>query len=67
MSVIKITLMKKTLHRRISMGHNKELFNKLEMMDILNNKTAIDYLDNHIVFGTLNVTDSDNSLLESKE
>jgi|TARA_S200002703_G_scaffold156257_2_gene161535 hypothetical protein len=49
------------------MGHNKELFNKLEMIDILNNKTAIDYLDNHIVFGTLNITDSDNSLLEGKE
>ena len=59
--------MKKTLHRRISMGHNKKLFNKLEMIDILNNKTAIDYLDNHTVFGTLNITDSDNSLLEGKE
>jgi hypothetical protein len=59
--------MKKTLHRRISMGHNKELFNKLKVIDILSNKTAVDYLDNHIVFGTLNITDSDNSLLEGKE
>ena len=67
MSVIKITLMKKTLHRRLSMGHDKKLFNKLEMIDILNNKTASDYLDNHIVFGTINITDSDHSLLEGTE
>ena len=67
MSVIKITLMKKTLHRRISMGHNKELFNKLKVIDILSNKTAVDYFNNHTVFDTLNITDSDNSLLEGKE
>ena len=49
------------------MGHDKELFNKLEMIDILSNKTAVDYFNNHTVFDTLNITDSDNSLLEDKE
>ena len=49
------------------MGHNKELFNKLKVIDILSNKTAVDYFNNHTVFGTLNITDSDNSLLEGKE
>ncbi len=49
------------------MGHNKKLFDKLKVIDILSNKTAVDYFNNHTVFGTLNITDSDNSLLEDKE
>ena len=49
------------------MGHNKKLFDKLKVIDILSNKTAVDYFNNHTVFDTLNITDSDNSLLESKE
>jgi len=49
------------------MKRTKKFFNKLETKEILLYNSSVDYLDNHIVFGTLNITDSDNSLLEGKE
>jgi len=48
------------------MKRTKKLFDKLKVIDILSNKTAVDYFNNHTLFDTLNITDSDNSLLEDK-
>ena len=49
------------------MKRTKKLFDKLKVIDILSNKTAVDYFNNHTLFDTLNITDSDNSLLEDKQ
>lgn len=48
------------------MKHTKKLFDKLETKEILLYNSALDYLDNHIMFETLDVTKRDNSLLEDK-
>lgn len=49
------------------MKRTKKLFNKLETKEILLYNSSVDYLDNHIVFETLDVTKCDNSLLEDKQ
>jgi len=48
------------------MKRTKKFFNKLETKEILLYNSALDYLDNHIVFETLDVIKCDNSLLEDK-